>query len=373
MVQKGNWRLIMKIYKAISIDINGNVISEDSYEYHGIIAECKGGSSPPPPTEAEEALTEAQTELINQQISQLEHQNELIDEMWPNIEQYIQGQLDYQQLMLESQQHLLPLQTALAEQGIELNSLQMEAIQDQLETSEAIRPALLEAMGYELDEGTGQYVAIEGEQDPLLAQLEERYTAALRGETEISPYLEKQLQDERAKLEEDLSRRLGPNWQTTTPGRQALSDFQTRADLLREEARQSTISSAGSQYLATRGLLAGERQQTISNLASLMGGGTSVPTSIPTGIGGGGGDLSGLLSGMSGGGAGNVSQNIANLRDYYQGQRYDPWLMQQGQQAGQMQAMFGGLMGGAQVGANFGVPGAAIGGGAGLLAGYLLS
>ena len=33
----------MKIYRKITMDLNGKTIYEDSYEYHGSIALCKGG------------------------------------------------------------------------------------------------------------------------------------------------------------------------------------------------------------------------------------------------------------------------------------------------------------------------------------------
>lgn len=325
----------------------------------------------PEPTEEEKKLTKKQAELIDEQIKQLSRQNELLDKLWPSLEEYYKGQIDYSQLQLESARELLPLQTELAEQGIELNALELDAIKDQIERNAALEPLLLETIGFEKDE-EGNYIPVEGEQDPLLATLEERYMGAIEGKEGVSPYLETQLEEERAKLEEDLSRRLGPNWRSTTPGIQAMEEFQSRADMLREEARQSTIASAGSQYLTARGLMAGEKQQKIGNIATLMGKGTAVtPVSGGTGtISAGGGMPSGL---MGGSGASSVSAGLSDLRDWYQQQRYNKWSLQQGQIAGQKQAMFGGALGGAQIGAKFGPWGAAAGAGIGLLSGYLLS
>jgi hypothetical protein len=364
----------MKIYKRIIIDLNGNTLKEDSFEYSGPIVLAKGGTSYPEPTAEETALTEAQTELIAEQVEQLERQNELMEELWPTLRDYYTGQIEYSQLQLEAAETLLPLQTELAEQGIELNALQLDAIKSEIERNAALEPVLLEAMGYEKDE-SGNYVAVEGEQDPLLAQLEERYTGAIEGKEGVSPYLEKQLADERGKLEEDLSRKLGRNWQSTTPGIKALSDFDTRADLLREEAQQATIASAGSQYFQARGLMAGEQQRKVSNLLSLTG---RTPTGVtPTGTAGVGMPTGGGMTGLMGGGGSSVSANISDLRNYYQQQRYSQWSARQGQRAGQSQAMMGGVLGGAtigaQVGTTAGLPGIAIGAGAGLLAGYLLS
>ena len=320
----------MKIYHYIKFDLDGNVIEEDFFEYSNAIALCKT-KAPPGPSPAEDELTRMQTELLRTQIEQLDRQNQLMEDMWPQLEEYYSGQIDYAQLQLESAQLLLPLQTELAEQGIELNSLQLDAIKSETERNTALEPVLLEAMGYEKDE-SGNYVAIEGEQDPLLATLKERYTGAIEGKEGGSPYLEKQLGDERTKLEEDLSRRLGPDWQTSTSGIQAMSDFDTRADLLRTEEQQSTIASAGSQYLSARGLLAGEQQQKVSNISSLMGGGTSGVTPTGTiGGGGGGGIPSGLMGG--GGGGSSASAGISDLRNYYQTNRYNQWAAKEGQSA----------------------------------------
>ncbi len=364
----------MKIYNEVIIDLNGNVIKEDSFMYDGEIIQCKGGGGgPPPPTEAETELTKKQTELLDEQVKQLRKQNELIEELWPTLESYYKGQIDYSQLQLEAAEKLLPLQTELAEQGIELGNIQLEAIKSETERNRALEPVLLEAMGYEKDE-SGNYVAVEGEQDPLLAQLEERYTKTIAGEEGVSPYLESELAKERAKLEEDLSRRLGPNWRATTPGIQALSDFDTKADLLREEAQQRSIASAGSQYLSARGVMAGEKQQKVSNLLSLTG---RTPTltgggSTGAGISAGGGIAQGLMSG-----GGSAMAGISDLRNYYQKQRYDQWAASQGRAAGRTQAMMGGAIAGgmlgAKVGATAGLPGIAIGAGTGLLTGYLLS
>ena len=35
----------MKVYRSVTFDLDGNVVSEDSYEYEGPISKCKGGDS----------------------------------------------------------------------------------------------------------------------------------------------------------------------------------------------------------------------------------------------------------------------------------------------------------------------------------------
>lgn len=373
----------MKIYTYIKIDIaTGRTLESGSFEYNGPVALCKGGGSPPPPAEPsaeEKALVAQQTELIALQVAQLEKENTLIETMWPDIEAYYAGELELAQLNLESAKSLLPLQTTLAEQGIDLNALQMEAITSEVERNTALEPVLLGAMGYEKDDA-GNYVAVEGEVDPILSQLEERYTSALEGKEPLSPAMESDLAKEKEKLEADLSKQLGPDWKNTTSGIQAMNEFQTRADIIREEARQGVVSQAGSQYFAARGLLAGEKQQEISNIGTLMGG-TSGLTGVPTGTGGGASSGTSLGGLMGGGSTSSVSGNISNLVNYYANQRaqtdqsqQNAWALSQGQSAGKSKAAMGGLMAGAQIGTMIapGV-GTAIGAGAGLLAGYLLS
>jgi hypothetical protein len=353
----------------------------------------------------EDELIRMQTRLIEQQVASLEKQNALIDELWPSISSYYesslalseaqlaattellpiqkeaqQASLELTKLQTESAKALLPLQQSLAEQGIELNSLQIDAIKSQTERNAALEPLLLEAMGYRKDD-SGAYVPIENQpQDPILQQFEDRLNAALTGEEPISPALEKQLTEEQKLLEADLSKRLGPDWASSTPGIQAMDKFKQRADLIREEARQGAISQAGSQYLAARGLLAGEKQQKVANIAGLMGN-TSSLSNVPTGVsttnlsqltsgGGGTADLSGLM----GGGSSSVYGNIADLRNYYADQRARQDAINMGTSAGRTSALMGGLMGGAQIGAAAGgTTGALVGGGLGLLAGYLLS
>jgi len=364
----------MKIYRHIRFDWHGNVIEEDSFEYQGEIAVCKGGSNPPGISPVEAEMTETQTELLKEQIAQLRRQNELFEDVWPALEEYYKGQIDYAQLQMRFARDLLPLQAELARQGVDLNKLQIEAIKSQTETNIALEPLLLETLGYEKDEA-GNYVAVEAEQDPLLAQLEERYKGALAGEGG-SPYLEKELAGERGKLEEDLSRRLGPDWKTTTAGIQALSDFDTKANLLREESQRADTASAGSQYLATRGAMAGEQQQKVANILGLMGRNAGGVTPTTGGIGGGtspgGIDLTGLMGG--GASTGSAFSGLSDLRNYYQTNRYNRWSAEQGQKAGQQQAMMSGMATGATVG-TYAYPGigTAVGAGVGLLAGYLLS
>ena len=72
----------------------------------------------------------------------------------------------------------------------------------------------------------------------------ERIDAALRGELPISPGLERELIEGRDRLETRLRQQLGPGFATSTPGIQALAEFDQRALEVREASRQGQLSEA---------------------------------------------------------------------------------------------------------------------------------
>lgn len=359
----------MKIITECVIDIEtGRIIKESSFEYFGEVAECKGHSSTI--SNIEKDLMAKQTELLDQQVSQLAKQNELLDELYPTLEGYYKGQIEYSNLQTEAAKNLLPLQEELAKQGIELNTMQIESLKSETERNKNLEPLLLETMGYQKNED-GTYSTLETSEDPLATTLKEKYTSALENGT-TSKALESQLSKEQSKLEEDLSRSLGPNWRTTTAGIQALEEFQQKADIVREETSQSATANLGSQYLSYSGLLSGQQQTKVNNLLSLIGGSSGV-SGVSTGIGTSA-DTSGLLAGLSSGTSySSASSGLSNMIDYYQTQRENKWAYEQGKTAGKKQSAMSGGISGATVGAQVGGPwGAAIGGVGGLLGGYLL-
>ena len=196
----------MKVYNKIVIDMaTDRIVAEDSFEYFGEIAYCGGGGtsvSYPKPTEQEVALQQMQLDILTQQ---------------------------------------------------------------QKET-ELMEPYLLESMGYRKDEEGNivkmteeeQYTAmdtLEQGQYDITMQQQERQAMAYAGELPISPAMESNIQKQEKQLAEALSQRLGPDWQTTTSGQQAMSELKQSSELLREEARRGEISSGGGALLANEGYL----------------------------------------------------------------------------------------------------------------------
>jgi hypothetical protein len=194
----------MKIYDKIVIDMeSGEVIEEDSHEYSGEVALCKGGTTvqAPQPTAEEIALQREQLNILQQQ---------------------------------------------------------------QAET-EMMKPYVLSGMGLVEEDGTLRYMTederlagmseLEKSQYDIAKQQQERLAKAYAGELDISPALEESLQQQEQQMSEALSQRLGSNWMQTTSGQQAMSEFQKNAELLREEARRGAMSTEGGLLLSNLGYL----------------------------------------------------------------------------------------------------------------------
>ena len=194
----------MKIYDKIVIDMeSGEVIEEDSHEYSGEVALCKGDTTvqAPQPTAEEIALQREQLNILQQQ---------------------------------------------------------------QAET-EMMKPYVLSGMGLVEEDGTLRYMTederiagmseLEKSQYDIAKQQQERLAKAYAGELDISPALEESLQQQEQQMSEALSQRLGSNWMQTTSGQQAMSEFQKNAELLREEARRGAMSTEGGLLLSNLGYL----------------------------------------------------------------------------------------------------------------------
>jgi hypothetical protein len=179
----------MKIYSYIRMNINGDILEEVSCEYNGFIAECKGDIELPGPTEEEAQLTKS-----------------------------------------------------IFEQLTESRKLQ-----------EQFLPLVMGASGYKYDENDDivkmPYDEYLDTLDPVVKQqfanlslIQERTQQALKGELAANPALEQGLSKQRQQLQEDLARRLGPNWALSSAGIQANQAFEQSAESLRNEANLNAIN-----------------------------------------------------------------------------------------------------------------------------------
>lgn len=179
----------MKIYSYIRMNMDGEILEEVSCEYNGPIAECKGDIELPGPTEEEAQLTKS-----------------------------------------------------IFEQLTESRKLQ-----------EQFLPFVMEASGYKYDENDDivkmPYDEYLDTLDPVVKQqfanlslIQERTQQALNGELAANPALEQGLSKQRQQLQEDLARRLGPNWALSSAGIQANQAFEQSAESLRNEANLNAIN-----------------------------------------------------------------------------------------------------------------------------------
>lgn len=166
---------------------------------------------------------------------------------------------------------------------LEQNALARRVTESQLEDIEASRerdrlftPLMLESLGFkgEFDPGgnlsgitrfseeelVGRMSPLEKMQYEIAQEQSKRQLKALRGELDVDPALTEEIQKNEKLLRESLSRALGPNYEKSTVGQQALQDFTERATRITEGARRGEIaqgttllSSALANNEATRG------------------------------------------------------------------------------------------------------------------------
>lgn len=162
-------------------------------------------------------------------------------------------------------------------QEIELQQMQLDTLKKQNALYGQLEPYFLQQAGYKKDASGNLVKMTDDEYYQGLSNLEkaqydatrlqaEQYTKALKGELPLSQAVENELTKQRANLESYMSRKLGPNWQQSTPGIQALAEFDKQANALREEQMfgKQTASSAMSiaQQQAYGNLLANQMNQT---------------------------------------------------------------------------------------------------------------
>lgn len=197
----------MRVYTRIVSDWNGNILESECHEYDGIVSECKGGGSPPPPpqpTKEERALQRQQTELLKEQTSILKEQ-------------------------LRQQNLVAPF--LFEEAGL---IAQFEDVTDP-DTGEITQ----RLAGFERSDDPTRQLREEIELGFL-----ERSQRALEGDLPVSPGLERQLGEAEADLREQLRRQLGPGFETSSPGIEALATQAQRAEELREGARRGELTLA---------------------------------------------------------------------------------------------------------------------------------
>lgn len=210
----------MKIYNKIVLDMNTwEVLEEDSFEYDGPLALCGGGGSEPDPVQ--------------------------------------------------------PTATELA-----IQKLQLEILQNQAAENAQLKPLLYASMGLTTDASGNIRKMTEDEYQNSLTDTQklaykanqlqqERVINALEGKLPVSSALENDISDRENVLRQTLAQKLGSNYETSTPGIQALSEFNKKAEELREQSRLGEINSGTGLMLNQMGFLDSSAKSTTSMFGNL--------------------------------------------------------------------------------------------------------
>jgi hypothetical protein len=212
----------MKIYNKLVLDMNTwEVLEEDSFEYDGPLALCGGGSSEPDP-------------------------------VVPTAEEKA------------------------------LQAAQLAAIQRQEAENKALQPFLYQSMGLTTDADGSLRKMTDDEYYNSLSETgkaqydvtklqQERLKNAYEGKLPVSTALENDLTDQETALKNTLAAKLGANWQQSTPGIQAMSEFQKKAEELREQARTGEMNTGTALALNQMGFLQTSKAQDSSLFSSIPG------------------------------------------------------------------------------------------------------
>lgn len=352
------------------------------------------GSSAPKPSTAEKNAQQAQADILNQQRTML------------------QAQYDQQQLLapiLYKQNNIEPTYGADGKitgfhdlgptQEQTAYSHLLSAQEKNLAYSQALEPLQLQQQGYQVQTDAngmptgfslipggaadlqGQYatqqLATGKQQQEVNQLLLDRSKKALAGELPVDPGLDRHFNDSEQILRASLSKQLGPGYETSTPGIQALANFTQRKNETIYGAQHGEIGYAD--QLAQAGQSQGISPSGTSPWSTLNNAGTAAQYLNPFASQGGPNARSAQLLGTVGAPFTN-STGFGTLAQMYGSEASQ--LMQSNRAystAGQTGKIAGGALSGAVAGATVGslVPGigtaigaaggAIIGGGAGYL------
>jgi hypothetical protein len=153
------------------------------------------------------------------------------------------------------------------EQEQQIQNIQLQQYQQGQELQKQLMPFQLENMGLIRDKKTKKLREMteeeklagmsesERQQYDISRLQQNRLEAALGGTLPVDPAMEENLKNEEGKLREYLSQTLGPEYEQSTAGIQALSKFQTQAESLRYSARRGEMDVASSGLLSNLGYL----------------------------------------------------------------------------------------------------------------------
>ena len=298
---------MQKVYTKLVMDIeSGAILEEDSYLYEGPMAECKGGSpAPPEPTAEERALQQEQLAILREQ----REQNRLLEPyimdllglkvtQTPREEQYENpAWTDWNKRYNNPTYYV----TSLPENGgdgstvyagpaeperymtrtvydrsytpyTEEERLAKMTPEEKMELALKKKQMLLQGMSETGEQLTEEQMLagmtpLEKANYEIQKAYNDRTQKALAGNLPVSDATERALTTKKAELVSELEQKLGKDWATSTPGIQAMGEFESEAELVRDAERRGDLSMSEGLTANRAGISAQEK----SELADLMG------------------------------------------------------------------------------------------------------
>ena len=277
----------MKIFSKVIIDIaSGRTLSADWQEYHGPIAKCKSPKvTVPGPSQQEKDLQQEQTEILRQQRTILTEQTRQQELLAPILFKQlgIKTVLDDEGKIISFEEGDATLREEIQKESLELTRDILGLQKRELETAEDLAPAEKEFREKSLDllskglDASERALDLAEKINPLEEEVEtlslERTLKALKGELPINPSLTREIDEQEELLREDLRRQLGPGFETSTPGRNALDKFFRDKEEILEGARRADLTNSESLSLARASLRQGTTATTTSGSSPFIASG----------------------------------------------------------------------------------------------------
>lgn len=216
----------------------------------------------------------AETKALEAQAAQLENLTKIQQAQFEQFQQFAPEQLkaftataESARLATEEAKKSLPLQQKSLEAQVASFELAQEEAKRRAQLEKLTLPFALEAAGKKaIFDDAGNIIALEdipGTPKTELQNLQESYALestrealrGIRGEVPVGDPFENRIDADRTALRERLRRQLGPGYENSSPGIEALSEFEARANEARENIRfgrlsqSSALSQLGSDQL----------------------------------------------------------------------------------------------------------------------------
>lgn len=169
---------------------------------------------------------------------------------------------------------------ALRANQIQLVQQQQGIASEMLRRQNLLEPTLLGQAGFEQVLGpNGEVVgyrpsaatsSTQAQNDQIASMMRTRTLAALRGELPVDPALERELSQGRTTLQQTLLHQLGSGAETSTPGIEALANFDKRAAELRQASRMDQLRGGETTRLAGQAGTSVTSQNTLNDLLNLF-------------------------------------------------------------------------------------------------------